>query len=63
MDSRREETEQNGPGEATPLLPREEAKEQKRGKSVVYRLLLCAFMVSLSFGVTQVPYVTLPPDA
>ncbi len=55
------------PSESTPLLP--EAKKNARSadqhvilsagsvnaKSVVFRILVCAFMVSLSFGVTQVP--------
>ncbi|KAH7355908.1 major facilitator superfamily domain-containing protein [Pyrenochaeta sp. MPI-SDFR-AT-0127] len=43
--------------ETTPLLPREEAKERagKRGNSVLFRALLCAFLVSLTFGITQVP--------
>lgn len=43
--------------ETTPLLPRQEPEEEKPkwGKSVLYRALLCAFIVSLSFGVTQVP--------
>lgn len=43
--------------EATPLLPREETKgrEGKRGNSVLFRALLCAFLVSLTFGITQVP--------
>jgi hypothetical protein len=41
--------------ETTPLLPSEAAETSKYGKSVLYRALLCGFMVSLSFGVTQVP--------
>ena len=43
--------------ETTPLLPREEAKPDKpwRKKSVLNLALLVAFLVSLSFGVTQVP--------
>jgi len=43
--------------ETTPLLSSEAAQEisLKYGKSVLYRALLCGFMVSLSFGVTQVP--------
>jgi len=46
------------PHEATPLLPRDSTKEPvKYGKSVAYRALLCGFLVSLSFGVTQVPLI------
>jgi len=41
--------------EGTPLLPREQVEPAVWGKSVLYRALFCAFMVSLSFGVTQVP--------
>jgi hypothetical protein len=42
--------------ETTPLLPRDEAAEPiKYGKSVIYRALLAGFMISASFGVTQVP--------
>jgi hypothetical protein len=41
--------------ERTPLLPKESSESVKYGKSVLYRALLCGFMVSLSFGVTQVP--------
>jgi hypothetical protein len=44
--------------ESTPLLPSREANVTRRWpKSVVYRVLLTAFFVSLSFGVTQVPLV------
>lgn len=43
--------------ETTPLLPRESAEPVKYGRSVVYRALLAGFMISASFGVTQVPYV------
>jgi hypothetical protein len=43
------------PNENTPLLPQEPFEVRKYGKSVLYRALLCGFMVSLSFGVTQVP--------
>ncbi|KAF2656076.1 MFS general substrate transporter [Lophiostoma macrostomum CBS 122681] len=42
------------PQETTPLLPRD-AAERQYDRWVLYRALLCAFMVSLSFGVTQVP--------
>ncbi|EMD87193.1 hypothetical protein COCC4DRAFT_75844 [Bipolaris maydis ATCC 48331] len=46
-------------GETTPLLQREEPKEsdsgKKHGVSVLFRALLCAFLVSLTFGITQVP--------
>jgi hypothetical protein len=43
--------------EQTPLLPKckGSADERSRNRNVVRRILLCAFMVSLSFGVTQVP--------
>jgi hypothetical protein len=41
--------------ERTPLLQKESSEAVKYGKSVLYRALLCGFMVSLSFGVTQVP--------
>jgi MFS family permease len=43
--------------ESSPLLPRDEPKERegKRGISVLFRALLCAFLVSLTFGITQVP--------
>jgi hypothetical protein len=41
--------------ERTPLLRKESSEAVKYGKSVLYRALLCGFMVSLSFGVTQVP--------
>ncbi|KAH8601063.1 major facilitator superfamily domain-containing protein [Bisporella sp. PMI_857] len=40
--------------EATPLIPQ---KPKKAGGSVLYRLLLTGFMVSLSFAVTQVPLI------
>ena len=43
------------PQETTPLLPPGPPEVRKYGKSVLYRALLCGFMVSLSFGVTQVP--------
>ena len=43
--------------ETTHLLPKQpvEVGTVTYGKSVLYRALLCGFMVSLSFGVTQVP--------
>jgi MFS family permease len=43
--------------ETTPLLPREEPKERdgKKGKSTEFLLLVSAFLISLSFGITQVP--------
>ncbi|KAF2099508.1 MFS general substrate transporter [Rhizodiscina lignyota] len=44
-------------GETSPLLPKEPQTPPKYGKSVLYRILLCAFLVSLSFGVTQVPLI------
>lgn len=48
--------------ETSPLLPRKsspskDAKRRKWPKSVIYRLLLTAFLVSVSFGVTQVPLI------
>ncbi|KAJ4983650.1 hypothetical protein SVAN01_10861 [Stagonosporopsis vannaccii] len=51
-DGRRNES------ETTPLLSRakpEEAGAAARGSSIQWRLMLCAFLVSLSFGITQVP--------
>jgi hypothetical protein len=45
----------NNGDERTPLLQKESSEAVKYGKSVLYRALLCGFMVSLSFGVTQVP--------
>lgn len=43
--------------ETTPLLQREEPKETSppRSISILIRALLCAFLVSLTFGITQVP--------
>jgi MFS family permease len=47
--------------ETTPLLSGTEsrhgqpAKTEKRGNTVLFCLMLCAFLVSTSFGVTQVP--------
>lgn len=44
--------------ETTPLLARTKSQEARvgpRGISVQWRLMLCAFLVSLSFGITQVP--------
>ncbi|EKD15409.1 major facilitator superfamily transporter [Drepanopeziza brunnea f. sp. 'multigermtubi' MB_m1] len=41
--------------ENTPLIQCHSSKAVKYGKSVLYRALLCGFVVSLSFGVTQVP--------
>jgi MFS family permease len=43
--------------EITPLLPREEPKERegKTGKPILILLLLSAFFISLTFGITQVP--------
>jgi hypothetical protein len=43
------------PDETSHLLPQQPLEVRKYGKSVLYRALLCGFMVSLSFGVTQVP--------
>jgi len=45
----------NGVNETTTLLSPTPPKARKWGKSVLYRALLCGFMVALSFGVTQVP--------
>jgi hypothetical protein len=42
-------------GETTPLISREASEPKKYGRTIVYKALLCGFMVSLSFGVTQVP--------
>lgn len=43
--------------ETTPLLGREESKTktQKPGKPIIFLLLLSAFLISLTFGITQVP--------
>ncbi|KAF2627097.1 MFS general substrate transporter [Macroventuria anomochaeta] len=44
--------------ETTPLLSRTKSGERRagsRGFSVQWLLMLCAFLVSLSFGITQVP--------
>ncbi|KAF9701370.1 hypothetical protein EKO04_000335 [Ascochyta lentis] len=38
-----------------PLLKPEDARAGSRGVSIQWRLMLCAFLVSLSFGITQVP--------
>lgn len=47
--------------ENSPLLPKNttasKEKERKWPMSVVYRVLITAFLVSLSFGVTQVPLI------
>ncbi|KAI6831531.1 hypothetical protein KC340_g7709 [Hortaea werneckii] len=46
------------PTEDTPLLERKESRVSVFwSKSVVYRVLLTGFLVSLSFGVTQVPSI------
>jgi hypothetical protein len=50
----------SGAHESTPLLQNRDTNTtppRKWPKSVVYRVLLTAFFVSLSFGVTQVPLV------
>lgn len=52
----------SGVQETTPLLFRTKAEEERVGQwgnSAQWRLLLCAFLVSLSFGITQVPIVFL----
>ena len=43
--------------ETTPLLPHDEPNERegKQSVSVLFRALLCAFLVSLTFSITQVP--------
>jgi hypothetical protein len=44
--------------ETTPLLPRQDEGNQPEGRdtgTVLFRILLCGFLVSTSFGVTQVP--------
>jgi hypothetical protein len=43
--------------EMTPLLPRDEPKPKDgpSNKPILYLLLLSAFLISLSFGITQVP--------
>jgi MFS family permease len=53
-----EEVTNSSAQEMTPLLSRTKSKEARTGPwgmSVQWRLMLCAFLVSLSFGVTQVP--------
>ncbi|KAF2702761.1 hypothetical protein K504DRAFT_464894 [Pleomassaria siparia CBS 279.74] len=48
----------SGPEETTPLLSHRHATSEKdRHRHALYRALICAFAVSLSFGITQVPYV------
>jgi MFS family permease len=48
----------NHPSETTPLLKRELSRASVFWrKSTVYRVLLTGFLVSLSFGVTQVPLI------
>ncbi|KAL5116692.1 hypothetical protein ACEQ8H_005441 [Pleosporales sp. CAS-2024a] len=42
-------------GETTPLLPRAESKTREKTGSIAFRLLLSAFLISLTFGITQVP--------
>jgi MFS family permease len=42
--------------ESTPLLPRNEPKgDGPYGRSILFLLLLSAFLISLTFGITQVP--------
>jgi MFS family permease len=52
-------TRSNTPAEeTTPLLPRPDASKEREGQhgvSVLFRALLCAFLISLTFGITQVP--------
>ena len=46
--------------ETSPLLPKDTSPKKRAtqwSKSVVYRVLVTAFLVSLSFGVTQVPLI------
>jgi hypothetical protein len=47
----------DNPHEATSLLPQQKVKDHHHDKSVLHRALFCGFIVSLSFGVTQVPLV------
>ena len=44
-------------GEIAPLLPKKptEQEEKHGNRRALFRALVCAFFVSLSFGVTQVP--------
>ncbi|KAF2637703.1 MFS general substrate transporter [Massarina eburnea CBS 473.64] len=49
------QTDEPSAQETSPLLPRDEAKKEKRGVSVLYLLMFIGFVVSLSFAVTQVP--------
>lgn len=44
-------------GETLPLLPRHEPtkREGKTGNPVLFRAFLCAVLVSMTFGITQVP--------
>ncbi|KAF2787775.1 hypothetical protein K505DRAFT_329435 [Melanomma pulvis-pyrius CBS 109.77] len=51
----REEGNATAVQESTPLLPREVPEEKEGNKLALYRALVSAFIVSLSFGVTQVP--------
>lgn len=43
--------------ETAPLLTRDPAESVKYSKSVTYLALLAGFMISMSFGVTQVPLI------
>lgn len=41
--------------ETTPLLNKEPSPPRKYGKSVLHLAIFAGFMISMSFGVTQVP--------
>lgn len=41
--------------ETSPLLPRAEARDTTSDKSVLHRIFLCGFLVTLTFSITQVP--------
>lgn len=60
MATMQESDDRRNGGETTPLLSRPKSEEAAgaaalRGNSLQWRLMLCAFLVSLSFCITQVP--------
>src|SRR5690242_21132236 len=59
MATMQESDDRRNGGETTPLLSRTKSEEAAgaalRGSSLQWRLMLCAFLVSLSFCITQVP--------
>ena len=65
QDSKTASAETASPSESSPLLPKKDdataakksPKQRPWPKSVEYRVLVTAFLVSLSFGVTQVPLI------